>query len=51
MLPTIATDYERWIGFSNDPAEVNGWCFWVRLGHWKEIYVQPDGILVTPGLR
>jgi hypothetical protein len=28
---TICTDWDRWIGVCNDPAEVWGWSFWLKL--------------------
>jgi hypothetical protein len=32
----ISTDPDRWIGFDNDPAQVNGWSAWMRVSkrHW-----------------
>lgn len=45
-MRVIATDPYRWIGFSNDPAECESWCFWVRT-RTRGFYVSPRGLEIV----
>lgn len=33
-MPVISTSPRRWIGFTNDPADVDAWTFWAHMGRW-----------------
>lgn len=47
-MKVISTDPDRWIGFTNDPAETDHWCAWIRIAN-RTLFVWFPAIFITKG--